>query len=318
MRGYGAITIRHRHWSSNCRERRNLNLVLSVTVSVQMASKRFVLPVRPDPCPGLPIEKGVKGDGVGRWVPEQKHTLLAKWLGGTRAARIKFPSRVLIDPFCGPGRIQVVGETMTRDGGTLVAWNESVACRTPFTQVLIGDKDPGRADACYQRLKQLNAPVSVFPGPAAETIHAMAASVPRGALALAYVDPYNLEFLSFDIIKALSALPKVDLLVHFSTMDLSRNVDFELDPNRARFDDAAPAWRQALAKTAKAQLPSAFFEYWTGLIKNLGFTFSQEMPLIRGEGNKPLYRLVCFSRHPLPNRIWDDVAKGPNRNLFDL
>jgi len=41
------------------------------------------------------------------------------------------------------------------------------------------------------------------------------------------------------------------------------------------------------------------------------------MPLVRDEGNRPLYHLVFFSRHELPNRIWGDVAQGPNRE-FDF
>jgi len=276
---------------------------------------RFVLPIEPDPRPELAVETGPKGEGVGIWVPQEKHTLLAKWLGGTREARRKWSNRVYIDPFCGPGRIRVSGETTTRDGGAVVAWRQSVVYKTPFTQMLIGDLDEVRVKACAERLRKLHAPVEAFAGPAAETIHGMVARVPSSALVLAYIDPYNLEFLSFEIIKALAALRKVDLLVHFSTMDLTRNVDFELDPTRARFDDAAPGWRVKLGHLPRSQLPTAFFDYWTDLIKGLGFSFSQQMPLIRNEQNKPLYRLVCFSRHELPNKIWDDVAKGPNREL---
>lgn len=55
-----------------------------------MVKQRFVLPVDPDPCPDLMIERGPKGTGVGRWVPDDKHTLLAKWLGGTRQARVAY------------------------------------------------------------------------------------------------------------------------------------------------------------------------------------------------------------------------------------
>lgn len=40
-----------------------------------------------DPLPHLPVEHGRGGDGVGRWVPEMKHTFLAKYVEGTRRAR---------------------------------------------------------------------------------------------------------------------------------------------------------------------------------------------------------------------------------------
>jgi len=279
----------------------------------------FKLPLEPDPCPGLVVERGPKNEGVGSWVPEQKHTLLAKLLGGTRGARAKWSQRVLIDPFCGPGRIQVKGETLTRDGGAVVAWRQSVLHKTPFTHVLVGDLDAERTEACRRRLDALGAPVTAFIGPAANTAKEMAKAVPENALVLAYVDPYNLEYLSFDIIRALGALKRIDFVVHFSTMDLQRNVDMELDDARARFDDAAPGWRQKLnvRGLSKTELRQAFFDYWTGLVGGLGFTFSQQAPLVRGDRNEPLYRLVSFSRHAFPNGIWDDVAKGDNRDLFE-
>lgn len=77
----------------------------------------FQLAHEPDPLPMLPVELGRTGDGVGRWVPEMKHTFLAKYVEGTRRAREKFKQRVYVDLFCGPGRVQVKGETMTRPGG---------------------------------------------------------------------------------------------------------------------------------------------------------------------------------------------------------
>lgn len=285
-----------------------------------MARPRFVLPNECDPCEGLglPIERGPRDDGVGRWVPEEKHTLLAKLLGGTSAARAKWSERIFIDPFCGPGRIQVKGESGTRDGGAVVAWRQSVADGCPFTKMFVGDKSPERADACARRLQALGATARAFVGPAAETAMEMAAAVPARALVLAYVDPYNLEYLSFDIIKSLSTLKRIDFVVHFSTMDLQRNVDFELDDARARFDDAAPGWRERVPvkSLSKSELRQAFFEDWMGLVTSLGFKVSQEKPLVRGARNEPPYRLVAFSRHALPNDIWDDVAKSRNMELF--
>jgi three-Cys-motif partner protein len=282
-----------------------------------MAKSRFFLPVEPDPCAGLVVEKGPRDEGVGRWVPE-KHTLLAKLLGGTRAARAKWSERVLIDPFCGPGRIQVKGESTTRDGGAVVAWRQSVAHETPFTKVLVGDINPERAEACRRRLEALGAPVQAFVGPASETSKEMAKAISSRALALAYVDPYNLAYLSFDIINVLGSLKHIDFLVHFSTMDLQRNVDMELDDDRARFDEAAPGWRTALnvKGMSKTELRQAFFAYWMSLVARLGFKFSKEMPLMRGDRHEPLYRLVSFSRHAFPNGIWDDVAKSQNLELF--
>lgn len=282
-----------------------------------MNKSPFQLPTTQDPCPELMIERGPDTQGVGKWVPEQKHTLLAKMIGGTRGARAKWSNRILIDPFCGPGRIQVKGESFTRDGGTIVAWRQASTHKVPFTQVLIGDLDEDRVKACEAKLRALGAPVEAFIGPAADTVKQMQIRVPGRSLCLAYIDPYNLEYLSFSIIEELAKLKNVDFAVHFSIMDMIRNVDMELDPNRARFDDAAPGWRRELGndKLSKSQLPQAFFSYWKGLVEKCGFSVSTEMPLVTNDQHRPIYRLVFFSRHSFPNEIWDDIAKGPNLEL---
>lgn len=282
-----------------------------------MTRKPFVLPLADDPRPECPIEEGPRGKGVGRWVPEKKHVLLAKWIGGTHRARGAWPHRVFVDPFSGPGRIRVEGESWTRDGGAVVAWRQSVARGPAFTSILVGDKSAERVDACVGRLKALAAPAQGFAGSADETVPRMIEAIPKSALVLVYLDPYNLEFLSFDIIQALARLPKVDFVVHFSTMDLQRNVDMELDDSRARFDGAAPGWRDAVPveSLSKAGLRAAFFQYWCDQVTTLGFTFSKEMPLIADDRGSPLYRLVAFSRHDLPNRVWADVARSDNLEL---
>lgn len=269
--------------------------------------------LRPDTHPQLMVERG-----VGSWVPQQKHSLMATYLHASRNAWKKWSHRILIDPFCGPGRIQVKGEAYTRDGGTMVAWRQSKASGMPFTQVLIGDLDADRVTACESRLKADGAPVVAFTGPASNTVSAMVAKVPpRGALCMAYLDPYNLELLSFDLIETLASL-KVDFAVHFSTMDLIRNVDFEFDPARARFDETAPHWRDHvnLKTMSKAAGAAAFFAYWCQLVKNLGFEFSEAMPLVSNDHGHGIYRLCFFARHDLPTRIWGDIARGPNRELF--
>ena len=186
------------------------------------------------------------------------------------------------DPFAGPGRIQVAGESVTRDGGAVVAWRALTDKRAPFTRMLVGDLARDRAQACERRLRALAAPVESYAGPAIETVKAMVHAVPRGSLAMAILDPYNLELLAFSIIQELSKLKKVDLAINFSTMDLQRNADLEFDPTRARFDDTAPGWRQerTVLSSSKQNVKVAFFNYWCQLVQSLGFEYSKEMPMV--------------------------------------
>ena len=271
-----------------------------------------------DPCPDLPIERGPHERGVGRWVPQDKHFYLTRYLDATREARKKFKQRVLIDPFCGPGRIQVEGENFTRDGGSMTAYRQALASDAPFTRVLVGDIEGDRARANESRLAAIGASVQGFTGPAVETVDSMIGAVPFGSLALAYIDPYNLEYLSFSIIERLAKLQYVDFAVHFSLMDLTRNIDMELDPRRDRFDHALPGWRSAVPTSAlsKSSLPRWFFDTWCQTIKGLGFKVSGQMPLITDGKGRSIYRIVFFSRHALPDRIWGDIARSRNLDLF--
>jgi three-Cys-motif partner protein len=272
-----------------------------------------------DKHPDLAIERGRDKSGVGAWVPNEKHTYLAKYVEGTRQARKKYPRRVYIDLFCGPGRIQVKGEDRTRHGGAQIAWLHSRLDQAGFTDCFVGDLDAERASACERRLSALGANVKSFAGPAETVVDQVIAALPKNSLSLVYLDPYNLQYLSFSIIEKLARLSKVDFAVHFSTMDLRRNVLMEFNPERARFDAAAPGWRDHIDPTAfiRGDADEAFFEYWCGLVEKLGFIISERKPLVRDDANRPLYHLIFFSRHPLPNRIWGDVAQGLNRE-FDF
>jgi len=277
---------------------------------------------QPDPCPNRLVERAHHGLGVGPWVPADKHRYLCEYLWATRYAWASpaWKARVLLDPFCGPGRIQVRGENFTRDGGVVAAWRESVASGAPFTHILIGDKDPARANDCAGRLRALGAPVQSFTGPASDTVPLMVKAVPGQALTLAYVDPYNLELLRFDMFQALAPL-RVDIAAHFSTMDLHRNVEMEFDPQRDRFDGTAPGWRThpEIIGVSKKNVPLQFLRYWQDKVVGLGYVCSQAMPLVHNDEGHALYRLVFFARSDWPMKIWGDIARsGVAQRGFDF
>jgi three-Cys-motif partner protein len=284
-----------------------------------VASKSFFSRgIQLDPRPDLMVDENPDGKGVGPWVPKDKHRLLTDYLHGTRNAWKTFPKRALIDPFCGPGRIRVSGEMGTRDGGAIAAWREMHNDATPFTDVFVGDLDPAKSEACAARLQALGASVRPFAGPAVETVPHMVAAVPRGALCMAYIDPYCLTLLDFEMLRTLSAL-KVDLAIHFSTMDLQRNVIIDLAGKRDNFERVAPGWKSSLdmKTTGVSNIRHAFFDYWRGLLVKLGYEHSREMPWIYNTQGAAMYRLVFFARHDMPLRVWRDVARQKTRDMFE-
>ena len=276
------------------------------------------LPVEADSHPALTVDTGKNGGGVGGWVHSQKHKLLATYIDAARAVANsgKFSNWVYLDPFSGPGRMNTKGETATRPGGAMVAWRQSQISKAPFSKVFIGDLDASKLSACEARLRAVGCPVTAFAGPATQTAIEMVKAVPPRSLCLVYIDPYNLALLSYDLIKTFAALPKVDFVMHFSTMDLLRNVDVELDPDRARFDDVSPGWRTRLAGVSKQSLVAAFLDDWSQQVKALGFSFSKTMPLIYNDSQHEIYKLVFFARHDMPLRLWKDIGRSPNGELF--
>jgi hypothetical protein len=63
-----------------------------------------------------------------------------------------------------------------------------------------------------------------------------------GGLHIAFLNPCNLEGLSFDIIRKLAKLQSVDMLIHVSMQDLQRNLD-EYSGSGGVLDSFAPGWR---------------------------------------------------------------------------
>jgi len=221
----------------------------------------------------------------------------------------------LIDPFSGPGRIQVRGETSTREGGAVLACR-ALADSAPFTHIFVGDIEADRSHACAARLMAEGMPALAFVGPAAATVEEMVAAVPPGSLCVAYLDPYNLRLLSFSILRALAAV-RVDLAINFSTMDLQRNLEQEAQPDRAGFDGVAPGWRDHVNfnSMSKSVLFSSFFDHWRNLVSELGYQHSEQVPLVVNDRGQGMYRMAFFSKNPFATRIWNDVAKNPNRSL---
>lgn len=268
-------------------------------------------PSNKDPRPGLPILE------IGTWSRE-KHDLLRRYVGASSAARKKWPDCSFIDLFCGPGRVRVRNTPDEADGGAVVAWRQAADTQSPFTQVIVGDLDTIAANSCGQRLTALGAPVSVLHGAAEETVEEAAKlATPRG-LHLAYLDPYNLGHLPFSVIERLAKFKNIDILVHFSVMDLQREIDLDFERDASRFESFAPNWRDHVdvSKLTQQRAREEFITYWLKLVSNLGFSCSREKPLLTNSNNGPLYRMMFLMRHKLAEKLWNDIAKPMQTSLF--
>ncbi|WP_281718782.1 three-Cys-motif partner protein TcmP [Pandoraea apista] len=139
--------------------------------------------------------------------------------------------------------------------------------------------------------------------------------LPKG-LHFAFLDPFNIEHLDFEIIRKLSARPHIDLLIHFSVMDVQRNIGGDFNQSSSRLDAAAPGWRRNLRlnEVPKHEQAGAYLEYWESLVTDLTqMQVAQSKPLFVNMNKGPLYRLIHLARHPLATKLWNKAALPASR-----
>lgn len=143
---------------------------------------------------------------VGDWALD-KIARVARYIDCARAARRKFSSFSscsFIDAFSGPGRLFLREARSFADGSPLAAWNISKLKKVPFELLAVADMDADAVSICESRLQALGAPVKSFVGPADTTVPQISALLDRKGLHLAFLDPFNLGALTFDLIEKLA------------------------------------------------------------------------------------------------------------------
>jgi len=128
-------------------------------------------------------------------------------------------------------------------------------------------------------------------------------------LHLAYLDPYNLETLPYSVIHSLSALKRMDMLIHVSTQDLQRNLARYVAAEASPLDSFAPGWRGAIKNISMPNdaMRADIVQHWLELIRQLDMVPSEAFALVTGSKGQRLYWLMFVSRHPLPDKLWNSV-----------
>lgn len=155
-------------------------------------------------------DDGSPSTDVGQWAKD-KHNYLQTYLNISRGVRKGFtygPSRsaTFVDLFCGSGRYQIRGTDEWIDGSAVAAWKISKLGNAPFSEIYISDIDEGLRKACAERLRNLGAPVIELQGDAIHAAAQYAKLVHPKGLHFAFIDPYNLRTLDFEILESDSKL----------------------------------------------------------------------------------------------------------------
>jgi len=272
---------------------------------------------RPDPADDLLAEE-VKPHS------RDKYSLLSKYVDICSAVRNKQEgwggSNCYIDLYSGPGRVRLSDTGLFADGSPLVAWESSRKVKgsrdSRFAQCFIGDDDTTLVDAAGARLKARGAAVHTFYGDANKTVAHVVEQLPRKGFHFAFLDPYSIGALPFTVIEQLASVKTLDILLHFSVMDMRRNMARFISNELPQLDGFAPGWRDVINPVAQGETNViAVGRYWMQRVHDLGKP-PRGVELIRGQTGNELYWLVLLSKSDLAARFFNEVsAMGRQRDL---
>ncbi|MCH2092393.1 MAG: three-Cys-motif partner protein TcmP [Pseudoxanthomonas sp.] len=261
---------------------------------------------------------GTRIESVGAW-SQEKHDRLRKYVDITRRTRAKFvkAGSTYIDLYCGPGKVQIKGEAVIKDGGAVLAVRES-AKDVPFTEVHVGDLDRKNVDDCLKGVAQVGAVTKVFgyQGKAEETAVQITSKLHRYGLHLAFLDPYNLNALPFSIIRTLATLERMDMIIHVSEMDLNRNI--RLYKETGVLEAFAPGVVERIDWRQKDEIVrQGVFAHWRSLLESLDYKVGGA-ERVTGDKNQPFYWLVSVSRNDLGKKFWDEIRQVEPQRGFSF
>ena len=265
-------------------------------------------------------EDGLQREIVGPWVRD-KHHFLKAYVDASRAARARLEGEpCFLDLFCGPGEVRSRDEKYGMHGGTLAAVSTSLSAKkgrpAPFQRVMIGDLVPEHVAACASRVaKNFDGPVQAFVGSAESTVLEMVQNLPRRGLHLAYLDPYSIFVLPFSIVEALASVDRVDIVMHFASSDVSRNL--QRPDLYSRLDPVAPGWQVVCGgPIGKSLKRHNFFEHWKRLFDHVGYHVSERWVPVRNTRKREIYRLVLASKNKLGPKIWGTLNDRSKQTGF--
>jgi three-Cys-motif partner protein len=268
-------------------------------------------------------EDGLPRELVGAWASD-KYARLTKYVDISRGARSGWVGKgkagaSFIDVFSGPGRVRVKDTGEVMHGSALVAWLESLRTGTGFTQVHVADADSRLVVATEERLRRENAPVHPETGPAEITIDRIIPKLNTYGLHFAFLDPYNLGALPFEVIRKLAQLKRMDILIHVSVQDLNRNLRRYVSRPRSPLDAFAPDWRKHVdTDRSIVHMRGKLFEYWRSLLQTIGMSTAEAAELVVGSNNQPLYWLAFAARHKLALEFWEKIRHLEPKPQSDL
>jgi three-Cys-motif partner protein len=264
---------------------------------------------------------GVAVQCVGGWAKD-KHDYLDRYIKATRAVRAQFLNAgrtqtaggaAFIDLFAGPGRARIFSNGLLIDGSPLIALKHESA---PFSRVILCDTDAENISALRKRTEAHAQRVTIVDGDCRKNIDKIIALIPPYGLNLTLYDPFSLDSLSFPTLEKLASFQRMDLIVHFPTMDAKRN---HAKGALKKLENATGSTDMASVVRKPSDTMKAIQKLRMNLGK-LGYTGYDTTSIpIKNTSNATLYHLAYFSKSEKGDDIWNSIActtAAGQRSLF--
>jgi three-Cys-motif partner protein len=262
---------------------------------------------------------------VGPWA-ENKYYFLERYLNASCEARRKFSDKnnaVFIDLFAGPGTCIIRGEKKEIPSGGIRALRREEA---RFNEYFYFDISEVNVDALKKRIGAVSN-CNICCDDSNLMIKRLVDVLNRKAYRyhFAFIDPFGPDGLSFQTIKELARLKRMDLLIHFPIGAIKRTINKWIKNQDTILDKflGTDQWRDKIKNASQNNVYQILTDIFKEQLKTVGYpeeglklapsdenAFSG-LPTVAVKNTKEvdLYVLILAAKNKLAQKIWNSVIK---------
>jgi three-Cys-motif partner protein len=237
----------------------------------------------------------------------------------TTGMKNRWPHRVYIDLFSGPGRSLIEGTTEEIDGSPLIALRVP---RDPFTRLYFNDADPDAVSALNRRIGSPAATIrSMDCNAAALEARNLLFGEPTRTLGLAFIDPTGFQ-IDFRSIELLTDGVRLDLIVTFMTSYLRRFI--EQPSLSARLDAffGSDDWRRLvdLRERGGTVTNRNLLDLYQSKLRAIGYRHVVDHIQVVNSNNAGIYHLLFATKHDRGDEFFRKISqrKFSGQQRFDI
>ena len=260
------------------------------------------------PDDGLPVSP------VGSWSEDKYRRLQTYAQMFSTGMKNRWPNRIYIDLFAGPGMVVEKASKRRLLGSPLLA----LTIPDPFTRYIFCDENREHADALMKRcqVRAPNADVHILALNANSEIQRVIELIPpysktSGVLTFCFVDPFDLG-IHFSSIRQLAQNRSIDFLILLAlNMDANRNWETYCRPENKKIEAflGRPTWRDDWREAEKIGKNRVLFlaEQYLKSMREIGYLHATLDDLVCvnvPDNNMRLYYLAFFSKSERGHDFW--------------